>query len=189
MEILCQRVHVAENLIGGLEYPFNIATSTFSWYNSLFYLLRLRRSTPVLTGTSIHYSQYRQFLWSLSVQFFHRGSQAYKFCRVSVSLEINLVYWLIKLSDLWKLTVFFNLSSIWVSCAWLFTFFVFVFVFVFKRVNVCARVYVKCLSSYLCLCLCLGSCFCLYSCLFVFVFVCVPFRVSAVSSRLIFLSL
>ena len=28
-------------------------TSTFSWYNSLFYSLRRRRSTLVLTGTSI----------------------------------------------------------------------------------------------------------------------------------------
>ena len=32
---------------------FNIPTSTFSWYNSLFYSLRRLRSTLVLTGTSI----------------------------------------------------------------------------------------------------------------------------------------
>ena len=33
--------------------PFTIPTSTFNWYNPLFYLLRRRRSTLVLTATSI----------------------------------------------------------------------------------------------------------------------------------------
>ena len=50
---------------------FNIPTSTFSWYNSLFYSLRRCRSTLVLTGTSIPLYLFRcwspSWYWSLLV--------------------------------------------------------------------------------------------------------------------------
>ena len=42
--------NVSSIILHGVQH---VPTSTFSWYNSLFYSLRRHRSTLVLTGTSI----------------------------------------------------------------------------------------------------------------------------------------
>ena len=100
---------------------FNISTSTFSWYNPLFYSLHWCRSTLVLTGTSIPLSSTTVFLTTtrLPPEDYTRQTiytpvfklfTLYSFCQVCPcnilnhyqTLSVGCIIWLITIQSSWS---------------------------------------------------------------------------------------
>ena len=99
---------------------FNIPTSTFSWYNSLFYSLRRYTATLVLTGTSIplclelvwnQFNNYRNYKCILQVRplFFYKFTQI---CIREKSLQVTSVQ---LASTVHMILYWFQYSQVWTS--------------------------------------------------------------------------